>query len=217
MIRDNSVIKGKITASVLGPDGKVKRWSMSVVRQYFSNKIEYNANSRKSIFMKILSGIIIAITSIYYSVRYAIFSSPMISVCHNIITDQGDALIADCMSQTPARTKVDNTHGYIEVGTAYSATGAKAQTGCHTPSGSRKVMSSTYPKQKGTWGNTDDNVVQYRCLFAAGDLNATINEASIHNASTSGDCLCYGAVSPNAVVSSADTLQIDWEHTYLGA
>jgi hypothetical protein len=78
-------------------------------------------------------------------------------------------------------------------------------------------MQSTYPKLKGTFGNTDDNVVQYRCIFAAGDLNATINEASLHNASTSGECLSYGHVSPDAVMAPMDTLQLDWEHTYIGA
>jgi hypothetical protein len=107
---------------------------------------------------------------IWNAVRHLHFSPLMICVNHNIVTDQGDALIADIMSQTPARTKVDNTNGYIEVGTAYSATGAKAQTGCHTPSGSREVMDATYPKQKGAFGAANDNVTQYRATFEAGDL-----------------------------------------------
>jgi hypothetical protein len=121
------------------------------------------------------------------------------------------------MSQTPARTKVDNTNGYIEVGTAYSATGAKAQTGCHTPSGSREVMDATYPKQKGAFGAANDNVTQYRATFEAGDLTATIDEASLHNAAAAGDCLAYAAVTPDAVVAVTDTLEITWELTFTGA
>jgi hypothetical protein len=78
-------------------------------------------------------------------------------------------------------------------------------------------MDSTYPKQKGSFGAANDNVTQYRVTFEAGDLNATITEASLHNASTSGDCLAYGAISPSAVVASTDTLQVDWEITFLGA
>jgi len=147
-----------------------------------------------------------------------LFPRAMMGVTHNIVTDQGDALIADIMSQTPARQKLDNTHAYIEAGTAYSGTGAKAQTGCHTPTGSRQGMEATYPKQKGAFGAANDNVTQYRSIFAAGAFGSvTVNEAALLNASTSGDCLAYASVTPDAVMTAADSLQIDWEITYLGA
>jgi hypothetical protein len=207
MINDKMKITGKVRSTVLGPDGNPRMWSPS----------------REWMVCKDLSRLHKAF-SIYYFVRFLIRSTidilvqrPMVSEIHNIVTDQGDALIADLMSETPARTKVDNTNGYIEVGTAYSATGAKAQTGCHTATGSRHGMEATYPKQKGSFGAANDNVVQYRAIWAAGTLEATINEASMHNASTSGDCLSYGQVSPAAAVQLTDTLQIDWELTFLGA
>lgn len=154
---------------------------------------------------------------IWNAIRHFHFSPLMVCVNHNIVTDSGDALIADLMSETPARQKLDNAHAYIEVGTAYSGTGAKAQTGCHIPSGSREGMDATYPKQKGAFGAASDNVTQYKATFEAGDLNATINEASLHNAAAAGDCLAYAAVSPSAVVASTDTLEISWELTFLGA
>lgn len=215
MLRDTATIAGKITATVFGPDGKVKRWNPK------SRLIQLQANAKNLLryrdiyyFRRVLFLIIMIPLNIIID---AIVSRLMISVSHNIITDQGDALIADIMSQTPAKQKLDNTNAYITAGTAYSATNKKAQTGVHTASGSRKGMQSNYPKQKGTFGNTDDNVVQYRCIFAAADLNATINEAALLNHITAGECLSYGAVSPDAVVASTDTLQIDWEHTYTGA
>jgi hypothetical protein len=142
----------------------------------------------------------------------------MICVNHNIVTNEGDALIADLMANTPARQKLDNSHAYIEVGTAYiGSTGEKAATGCNTPSGSREAMESGYPQLKAAWGEANDNVVCYRAIFEAGDLNATIDEAALMNASSDGDCLAYAEVSPAAVVASTDTLQIDWELTFLGA
>lgn len=153
---------------------------------------------------------------IWNAIRYFKFSKLMICVNHNIVTDQGDALIADLMSQTPARNKVNNANGYIEVGTAYSAVGAKQQTGCHTPTGSREAMDATYPKQKGAWGAASDNVVQYMATFEAGDLNATINEASLHNAAMAGDCLAYAAITPSAIVGTTDSISVLWELTVLG-
>jgi hypothetical protein len=208
MLREKSVIRGKVTATVFDKNGKVKLWSPELDLELMKRKIK-----KSNIFMTA----IIVLKIIIYIIIDSINPRQMISVDHNIVTDQGDALVADIMSQTPARQKLDNTHAYIEVGTAYSATGAKAQTGCHTPTGSREGMDATYPKQKGTWGNSNDNVVQYMATFEAGDLDATINEAALMNASTSGDCLAYGHISPDAVVSSSDTLAVTWEITFLGA
>jgi len=145
---------------------------------------------------------------------------PMVSAWHNIVTDQGDALIADIMSQTPARVKLDNTHCYTICGTAYSGTGAKQQIWVHTPTGSAQLQDATYPKQGGSWGAANDNVTQYRVTFAPGAFGSvTINEAAMASGATSGagDCLSYGQVSPAASVTALDSLQIQWEITYLGA
>ena len=63
------------------------------------------------------------------------------------------------------------------------------------------------------------NALIYRVVFEAGDLNATIDEAGLGNNATeaSGDNLAYAEVTPNAIVSASDTLQVDWEITPLGA
>lgn len=173
--------RGKVTATVFGPDGKVKR--------------------KEPNFLQKLLGL---------------RGSPMISVNHNIVTDQGDAIIADLMATTPARQKVDNTNGRMTVGTGWTGTTPKANTACNTPTGSAEVMDATYPKLKGSWGAANDNVVQYRATFEAGDLNATgINEVALHN--TTVDNLAYAQISPSVNVTTADTLQVDWEITCLGA
>jgi len=208
MIRDRAFIKGKITATVFGPDGKVKKWSPQLDLSELKKKLKK---------ARPFQGFLLIIQALFYIVRDSISPRPMISVNHNIVTDQGDAGIADLMSNTPARNKFNNANAYIEVGTAYSGTAMKAQNGCHTPSGSRKGMEATYPKQKGSFGAANDNVTQYRVIFTAGLLTATINEAAIMNASTSGDSLTYGHITPDAVVAVTDTLQIDWELTFLGA
>jgi len=142
----------------------------------------------------------------------------MIAINHNIVTDEGDALVADQMSQTPARTKVDNTNGYIEVGTGFTSE-AKSTLSCATPTGNPEVMDSSYPQQKGAFGAANDNVTVYRSTFEAGDLNATgIDEAALMNnaIAASGDCLAYAQISPAIDVASTDTLQVTWELTFTG-
>ena len=138
---------------------------------------------------------------------------------HNIVTNQGDALIADLLAETPARTKVDNTNGFVTVGTGWTGTTPKTNEAVNTPSGIPEGMEATYPKVEGAFGAANDNVIQYRVVFEAGDLSATITEAGLGNNATeaSGDNLAYAEVTPNAVVSASDTLQVDWEITPLGA
>lgn len=143
----------------------------------------------------------------------------MIVTNHNIVTDEGDAMIADIMAQTPARAKVDNTNGHIEVGTGFTSE-SKSTTSCATPTGSPEVMDASYPQVKGSFGAANDNVTVYRSTFEAGDLNATgIDEAALLNNATAGsaDCLAYAQISPAVNVSSSDTLEVTWELTYVGA
>jgi len=146
--------------------------------------------------------------------------SPMYIVNHNIVTDEGDALVADILAQTPARVKVDNTNGHIEVGTGWTGTTPKANASCNTPTGSPEVMDATYPQVVGAFGAANDNQVRYRSTFEAGDLNATgIDEAALLNnaSAASADCLAYAEITPAVNVTTSDTLEVTWTLTFLGA
>ena len=138
----------------------------------------------------------------------------MISENHNIVTNEGDALIVDMLVTTGTQTAVDNANGVIGVGTGFvSAT--KTTDALVAQTGSNEAMDATYPKQKGAFGATDDNVIQYRSTFEAGDLNTTgIDEALLGNGT---DTLAYAEINPAVNVTSSDTLQVDWELTFLGA
>jgi len=193
MFRERLTVKGKITATVLGPDGLPKKRDRLTLRLVL--KAIASAKWRFHELEKML--------------RYEY------GVNHNIVTNQGDALIADLLSDIPVRAPVDNLNGVIAVGTGWTGTNPKLNTGVNTPVGSPKAMSALYPKTKGAWGAADDNVIQYRAFFAAGDLNASgIDEAALGNGT---DNLAYGQVTPEVTVSSEDTLQVDWEITFLGA
>lgn len=196
MLRDRARIKGRVGARVFGPDGELKHYPDHWFWSRFSEKVQDWARR----VLKAPVGVM------------EVFN-------HNIVTNEGDALVADLMAQTPARTKVDNTNGHIEVGTGYVSE-VKTATSCTTPTGSPEVMDATYPVLKGTWGNTDDNVTQYRATFEAGDLNATgIDEAALLNnaSAAAGDCLAYAQISPAVNVTTSDTLQVDWELTFTGS
>ncbi len=133
---------------------------------------------------------------------------------HNIVTDEGDALVADLLQETPERTKVDNTNGKIGVGTGF-VTELKSTDALVTQTGVDEQLDATYPVTKGDWAAADDNVVQYRATFEAGDLNITgIDEALLGNGT---DTLAYAQINPTVDVSASDTLQVDWEITYLGS
>lgn len=133
---------------------------------------------------------------------------------HNIVTNHGDALIVDMLVTTGTRTAVDNASGLIGVGTGYvSAT--KAVTTLVTQTGVNEAMDATYPKQKGAFNAADDNIIQYRSTFEAGDLTAVgIDEAALGNGT---DLLAYAQITPAVDVTAADTLQVDWEITFLGS
>lgn len=140
--------------------------------------------------------------------------SKMISVNHNIVTNEGDALIADLLQDTPERTKVDNTNGLISVGTGFT-TEAKTVDALVSITGSAEAMDASYPQTKGAWAAADDNVIVYKSTFEAGDLNATgIDEALLGNGT---DTMAYAQISPAVDVSSSDTLEVTWEITLLGA
>lgn len=150
---------------------------------------------------------------------FNIQARPMTSVMKNLVVDQGDALIADQLAETPARTKVNNANGYISVGTGFTSA-AKTSTALVTPTGSPEPMDATYPQTKGAWGAADDNVTVYRVTFEAGDLSQSgIDEAVMINGATAtaADTLAYAQVSPSVTVASSDTLEITWELTFTGS
>jgi len=137
---------------------------------------------------------------------------------HNIVTREGDALIADALLATPTRTKVTSSSGFIQIGTGWTGNSTKTNTRCNTASGSMKALDSGYPALKAAWGNTGDTTVTYRATFAAGALNTNgINEACLLNGdSVTANCLAYAQITPSVNVTSSDTLQVLWEITILG-
>ena len=199
-MKDKMSIRGHVRATVLGPDGLPKRRELTLGLVLL-------------VLVRWARGFI-RLGEIGEMLRY------QVSVNHNIVTNEGDAMIADLMSETPARTKVDNTNGHIQVGTGWTGTTPKANAVCNTATGAPDPMDATYPKQKGAFAAADDNVTQYRSTFAAGTLNETgIDEAALLNHLTpaSADCLAYGQITPAVNVTAADTLQMDWELTFTGA
>jgi len=137
---------------------------------------------------------------------------------HNIVTREGDALIADALLASPTRTKVTSSSGFIQVGTGWTGNGTKTNTRCNTATGSMRALDSGFPALKAAWGSTGDTTVTYRATFAAGALAANgINEACLLNGNgTAANCLAYAQITPAVNVTAADTLQVLWEITILG-
>jgi len=142
----------------------------------------------------------------------------MVYEFHNIVTREGDALIADALLASPSRTKVTSSNGFIQVGTGWTGNSVKNNTRCNTSTGSMRALDSSFPALKAAWGNTGDTTITYRATFAAGALNAnSINEACLLNGnSTAANCLAYAQITPSVNVTSSDTLQVLWEITILG-
>jgi hypothetical protein len=142
----------------------------------------------------------------------------MVQEFHNIVTREGDALIADALMPTQAKAKINGTNGYIAVGTGWTGNSVKTNTKCNTSTGSPKQLDSGYPALKEAWGSNGDTTITYRATFAAGALNANgINEAALLNGNGStANCLAYAQITPSVNVTSSDTLQVLWEITILG-
>jgi hypothetical protein len=194
-MKDKTHIRGHVRAAVLGPDGRPKRRDDLSLPMVFKLIVRW---LRRYVSFRELGEMF----------RY------QVAVNHNIVTNEGDALIADLLADSPARTKVDNSNGEIGVGIGFSSE-AKTVDALVTSTGSPEAMDATYPKVKGSFGAADDNVTQYRSTFEAGDLNASgIDEALLGNGT---DTLAYAEISPAVNVGSSDTLQVDWELTILGS
>jgi len=149
---------------------------------------------------------------------FGLQGSPMVRVFHNIVTREGDALIADALLASPARVKITSSTGFIQVGTGWTGNSTKTNTRCNTPTGSMRALDSSYPMLKAAWGNTGDTTVTYRATFAAGALNANgVNEACLLNGNSgTANCLAYAQINPSVNVTASDTLQVLWEITILG-
>jgi hypothetical protein len=142
----------------------------------------------------------------------------MIQEFHNIVTREGDALIADALLSAPVKTKVSSASGFIQAGTGWTGNSTKTNTRCNTPAGNMKALDASFPALKAAWGSAGDTTVTYRATFSAGELNANgINEACLLNGNGAGaNCLAYAQINPSVNVTSSDTLQILWEITILG-
>jgi len=142
----------------------------------------------------------------------------MVQEFHNIITREGDALIADALLVNPVKNKVSSVSGFIQVGTGWTGNSTKTNTRCNTPTGNMKTLDNGYPSLNAAWGNNGDTTINYRVTFEAGALNANgINEACLLNGNGAGaNCLAYGQVTPTVNVTASDTLQVLWEITILG-
>jgi hypothetical protein len=142
----------------------------------------------------------------------------MVQEFHNIVTREGDALIADGLLVTPTKPKVSSATGFIQVGTGWTGNSTKTNTRCNTPTGNMKALDSGYPALNAAFGNTGDTTVTYRATFVAGSLAANgINEACLLNGDSSmANCLAYAQITPSVNVTASDTLQVLWEITILG-
>lgn len=183
-MNDKAGIRGKIVATVLTPEGEVKRYPQT-----------------------------------WWERMLGIAGKPMVSINHNIVTNDGDALIADLMCNTPAKQKFNTANSFIQVGTGYTAA-TKTSTTCLVAAAAVQSMDPAYPKIKGAYGAANDNVVQYRSLFAAGCLSTDgLDEVCLINASNTatGSVMAYAQITPVINIATVDTLQLDWELTVTGA
>jgi hypothetical protein len=142
------------------------------------------------------------------------------SVQYNIITSQGDQYIADLLSLTPARQKINATNCFVVVGTGYTGTNNKNQTWVNTQTGSPQAVTAGYPQLAGTWGNTGANILNFSFTYTVGSLSVTgVNEAALVSANIQGSsttCLAYVQIASTNVAIS-DSLQIVWSITFLGS
>lgn len=140
---------------------------------------------------------------------------------HNIITDEGDAYIADLLSINPTRVKIGTDNCFIPVGTGWTGTATKQNGWVNTQVGIAQAIDSNYPRVKGLYGEVDDNVLQFQVTYPQGSLNFTgINEAALTSHSSdigANTTIAYAQISTPVNVSTTDILIITWELTFAGA
>jgi len=153
----------------------------------------------------------------FYQKLRGLPGDPMVSINHNLVTNEGDAVFAQSLATTPGIDLPTNANAQIGVGTGYTST-TKGTTGLTTPTGSYEAMDATYPLQKGAFGAANDNVLVFKSTFEAGDLDSSgIDEVALRNSSSNDHNIAYAEITPAISVTTADTLAITWEMTFLGA
>jgi len=195
MPKDRTGIRGSVCVQVFGPDGKLKKRELSfgqaikIIKQYLNQK-------------KISFKEMIKMMSYEYSIN------------HNLVTDEGDALLVDMLVTTGTQSAMNNANAEMGVGDGYAGV-AKSTDALVNIIDVEQGMEATYPKQKGAFGAANDNVVQYRTIFAAGEATGSgLDETLLGNGT---DTLAYAEITPVVNKGAADTLQVDWEITLLGA
>jgi hypothetical protein len=137
----------------------------------------------------------------------------MVSCHHNIITRQGDALIADALLASPRKVKLTSDNGIISVGNGWNGEDIKNSNGCNYQKGAA-ALDYGYPMLKNEWGNAGDTTVIYRGTIPGKNLGNVkgLNEASLRTGATlSHNTLAYAEITPPLNVTADDTLQVIWE------
>lgn len=116
----------------------------------------------------------------------------------NIVTNAGRQLIIDRL-QAGAAAVAD----YIAIGTGATAAAA-AQT----------ALVTEVARAQGTLSQPDAHTDRCTFTFAAGTGTGTIAEAARLNAASAGTMMGRGLLSPSAVKTAADSLQITYDFTY---
>ena len=206
MIRSKCGIRGAVGAVVFeGRPGKIELLNKTWAQKLFNRP----ATIKVSPFAKVKR-----YPKKWWQVLFGFEGSLMMVSTNNIVTDQGDALICDALSTTPARTLPNNANAAIGVGTGF-VSAIKGRTALAAITGAYEAMDATYPLQKGAWGAADDNVLQFLASFEVADLNASgIDEVALSNGT---DNLAYAEINPAINVTSSDSLAVTWELTFLGA
>jgi len=121
-------------------------------------------------------------------------------VLENLITEVGDAHVADQMSD---QGEAQMSHMAVGTGSGQTASSTTLATELD-----RNALDSLTQGAAG-----DDNDVIYVASWAAGDATGAITEAGIFNAGAAGTMLAYRDF---AVINkgAADTLQITWTLTF---
>lgn len=122
-------------------------------------------------------------------------------VIHNVVTNAGDAHIADQMSSSPDEVVMS----HMEVGTG---TGGGASSTTLVTALSRVALDSF---AQGTGAN--DNDVTYSATWGAGTGTGAIREAGIFNDDTTGTMLAYSSFAVKNK-GALDSLVINWTISY---
>lgn len=116
----------------------------------------------------------------------------------NVVTNAGrQAIIDRLQSGSPA------VPDYIAIGTGTTA-----------PAASQTALVTEVARAQGTLSQPDAHTDRCVYTFAAGTGTGTITEAARLNAASDGTMFCRGLLSPEAVKTASDSLQITYDLTY---